>query len=89
MSCELELLIFFYSVDGMSTTRRGHPKHGGAAACGRGGAPCRHEGVHGAMMIEEQVCHGDQKMKIKDYTISHFYELPIMSILFLSTMIAH
>jgi hypothetical protein len=23
MSCELELLIFFYSVDGMSTTRRG------------------------------------------------------------------
>jgi hypothetical protein len=51
--------------------------------------PCCHEGVHGAMMIEEEVCHGDEQMKIKDYTISHFYELPIMSILFLSTMIAH
>jgi hypothetical protein len=41
------------------------------------------------MMIEEEVFHGDEQMKIKDYTTSHFYELPIMSILFLSTMIAH
>ena len=40
---------------------------------GGGGAPRHHGGAHGAIVMEERVRHRDEELKIKDYTISHFY----------------
>lgn len=81
----VKLFIFFHDgpLDGGHTPEAPRimkvlPVHGG------GGAPHRHGGVHGAMMLDERFHHRDEELEIKDYITSHFYELHVMFIPFLA-----